>query len=65
MNENTTLKKLMKQHRLKRADVAEYTGRSLNAVASWLRSPATSGFRRMPANALELLEMKIARDGAA
>jgi hypothetical protein len=59
MNNNSNLRRIMRDHRLRRQDVATLTGRSLNAVASWLRSPTTSGFRNMPKHALELLESKI------
>lgn len=65
MNNNTNLRRLMRDHRLRRQDVADLTDRSLNAVASWLRSPSTSGYRNMPKHALELLKSKLAKGGPA
>lgn len=58
-NNSETLREIMRDHKLRRDRIAELTGRSLNAVASWLRAPGTSGHRNMPNHALELLQSKI------
>lgn len=59
MHENTKkLRKLMKQHQLRAADVAAMLGRQDNTVRVW-RVKETQ--RVIPDDALELLGMKLAQ----
>lgn len=53
------LTKIMNEHNLDRYDVAQITGVRKSTVDTWFMS--SKGFRNMPDNVLELLELKIAK----
>lgn len=59
---NQTLRTIMQERGLTRADVAAHTGRSVAAVAAWLRNPEKVGYRDMPSNALTLLQHELAKE---
>lgn len=56
---NNNLRELMVAHNLKPADVAELLGRQVITVRIWLCKP---GNRQIPADALELLKLKLAAE---
>lgn len=57
---NEALRKLVEDYSLTRVQVAYLIGATPEAVKNWLRGESTSGYRKMPNYALELLQIKVA-----
>ncbi len=56
------LRELMKSRELTRPAVAELAGVSVKTVDSWLAAEGAASHRPMPGRAIELVELKLAKN---
>lgn len=59
MTNNDRLREIIKREHLKRRQVAELLGVSLDTVHAWLRPEGNRSYRDCPARQVEFLELKL------